>query len=37
MSVYPSPDIVGLVKVACLGFSHRNVSTSPLVINEGIL
>ena len=37
MSVYPTAGDVALVKVACLGFPHRNVSVSPLVINEGIL
>lgn len=37
VSVYPTAGDVALVKVACLGFPHRNVSVSPLVINEGIL
>ena len=37
VSVYPITGDVALVKVACLGFPHRNVCVSPLVINEGIL
>ena len=37
MSVYPVTGGLGLAKVACLGFSHCNVSISPLVVNEGIL
>ena len=37
VSVDPVTGDVALVKVACLGFPHRNVRVSPLVINEGIL